>query len=85
MGIKYANSDRRTVRGARKECSDEVVEQGTNGFITSANTRKIESAAVTETTSGTTKQRMVKQKSQLRQTEVTYAFTLPGIKIVKLF
>ena len=48
-------------------------------------TRKIESAVVTETTDGAMTQRMTKQKSQLRPTDDTYAFTLPGIKIVKLF
>ena len=67
------------------ESTKEVVRLGSNGFITSANAKRIESALVTETTSGAIKQRRMKQKSQLRLTEVAYASTLPGIKIVKLF
>ena len=53
--------------------------------LQSWDTKKIESAAVTDTTDGAMTQRMRKQKSQLRPMDDTYAFTLPGIKIVKLF
>ena len=64
---------------------NEVVKLGSNGFITASNMERIESAEVTETTSGLTKQRMTKQKSQPRPAEDTYVSTLPGIKIVRLF
>ena len=75
----------RKQEGKLSESRKEVEKLGSNGFITSANAKRIESAVVTETTSGAIKILVAKQKSQLRPVEVTYAFTLPGIKIVKLF